>query len=87
VRASYRVFLPTAVAVILGLIGWWGLGSPEAPAQERPHPIRWEYKLIGYHPVLENMQKELDKAGADGWEVCAATSGPVQHVVMKRPRR
>lgn len=82
-----RPFVLAALAAA-AVFSWWGLRSPAAPVgEERTHPVRWEYRLIAYHPVLENMQKELDKAGQDGWEVTGTMSGAVQHIILKRPRR
>jgi hypothetical protein len=90
----FRVFAPAALVAAIGILGWWGLASPSpAPAEERPHvvpvevSIHWEYKLLAYHPVLENMEKELNKLGLDGWEVSGVSSGAVQQVILKRPRR
>jgi hypothetical protein len=91
---QFRVFVPAALVAVIGILGWWGLASPpQAPAEERPHvvpvevPIHWEYKLLAYHPVLENMEKELNKLGQDGWEVAGVSSGAVQQVILKRARR
>jgi hypothetical protein len=90
----FRVFLPAALVAALGMLGWWGLATPsKAPAKEQPHAppieisLRWEYKLLAYHPVLENMEKELNKLGQDGWEVSGVSNGAIQQVILKRPRR
>ncbi len=91
----FRVFVPAALVAALGILGWWGLASPaKAPAEERPHgppaieiALRWEYRLLAYHPVLENMEKELNKLGQDGWEVAGVSNGAIQQVILKRPRR
>lgn len=90
----YRVFVPAALVAAIGMLGWWGLATPaKAPAEERARvvpvevPLRWEYKLLAYHPILENMEKELDKLGQDGWEVSGVSNGAVQQVILKRPRR
>ncbi len=91
-----RVFVPAALIAAMGMLGWWGLASPaKAPADERERPrvvpveipIRWEYKMLAYHPILENMEKELNKLGMDGWEVSGVSSGAVQQVILKRPHR
>jgi hypothetical protein len=89
----FRIFLPAALIAGLGMVGWWGLAAPsKAPAVEQPHvvpvevPLRWEYKLLAYHPVLENMEKELNKLGQDGWEVSGVSNGAIQQVILKRPR-
>ena len=90
----FRAFAPAALVAAIGILGWWGLASPShAPAEERPHVVpvevsfRWEYKLLAYHPVLENMEKELNKLGQDGWEVSGVSNGAIQQVILKRPRR
>jgi len=94
VSRPYRVFVPAALVAAIGMLGWWGLATPaKAPAEERARvvpvevPLRWEYKLLAYHPILENMEKELDKLGQDGWEVSGVSNGAVQQVILKRPRR
>jgi hypothetical protein len=91
---SFRVFAPAALIAAFGILGWWGLTSPsKAPAHDQPHvvpvevPLHWEYKLLAYHPVLENMEKELNKLGQDGWEVTGVSNGAIQQVILKRPRR
>jgi hypothetical protein len=89
---SYGVFVAGLLLAASACCGWWLVGSPaQAPAEERRGPVpaiipvKWEYRLIGYHPVLENMEKELNKAGQDGWEAVGSTNGAVQHIIMKRP--
>ncbi|HEV3384845.1 MAG TPA: hypothetical protein VG097_08510 [Gemmata sp.] len=91
---QFRVFVPAALIAAIGMLGWWGLASPsKAPAEERPHvgpvevPLHWEYKMLAYHPILENMEKELNKLGIDGWEVAGVSNGAVQQVILKRAHR
>jgi hypothetical protein len=90
----FRIFVPAVLVAALGMLCWLGLASPSmAPADERPHvppveiPLHWEYKLLAYHPILENMEKELNKLGQDGWEVSGVSNGAIQQVILKRPRR
>lgn len=91
----FRVFVPATLVAALAILTWWGLASPsKAPAVEGPRPVppvevpfHWEYKLLAYHPVLENMEKELNKLGQDGWEVSGVSNGAIQQVILKRPRR
>ena len=90
----FRVFIPAALVAALGMLSWWGFASAsKVPSEERPRvvpveiPLHWEYKLLAYHPILENMEKELNKLGQDGWEVSGVSSGAVQQVILKRPRR
>jgi len=90
----FRVFVPAVLVASLGMLGWLSFASlSKAPAEELPHapPVevsfRWEYKLLAYHPVLENMEKELNKLGQDGWEVSGVSNGAIQQVILKRPRR
>jgi hypothetical protein len=91
---QFRVFAPAALITAIGMLGWWGLASPsKAPAEERPRvvpvevPLHWEYRLLAYHPILENMEKELNKLGVDGWEVAGVSNGAVQQVILKRAHR
>ena len=91
---SFRLFLPATLVVAIAVAAIWGLVSPsQAPAEERPRVIpvevypHWEYRLLAYHPVLENMEKELNKLGQDGWEACGVSNGAIQQVILKRPRR
>lgn len=89
---SLRYTVPATLILAMGVLGGWWLATP-APAGEPPHigPIevhsRWEYKLLAYHPILENMEKELDKLGLEGWEVAGVSNGAIQQVILKRPRR
>jgi hypothetical protein len=93
VSRQFRVFAPAVLIAAIGMLGWWSLASPaKAPAEERQRvvpvevPFHWEYKLLAYHPILENMEKELNKLGQDGWEVTGVSSGAVQQVILKRAR-
>ncbi len=49
---------------------------------------RWQYKVVEYKPTLmggvkpEEMQAELDKLGATGWELVSLTpTMPLNHLV------
>lgn len=90
---SLRLLAPTALIAALGMLGWWGLGSSsQATEQPRvvvtvPPHVHWEYHLVAYHPILENMEKELNKMGEEGWEVAGVSNGAIQQVILKRPRR
>ena len=90
----FRLFVPAALVAALGMLGWLGFAAPtKAPAEEHPRVVpvegslHWEYRLLAYHPVLENMEKELNKLGEDGWEVSGVSNGAIQQVILKRPRR
>jgi hypothetical protein len=90
----FRNLIPAFLVASIGLIGWSSFASPaKAPAGEPPHgppielAVHWEYRLLAYHPVLENMEKELNKLGHDGWEVSGVSNGAIQQVILKRPHR
>ncbi len=90
---SLRLLAPTVLIAALGTFGWWCLAAPsQATEQPRlivpvePH-VHWEYRLVAYHPILENMEKELNKMGQDGWEVAGVSNGAIQQVILKRPHR
>jgi transcriptional regulator with XRE-family HTH domain len=60
--------------------------------EEKPMPQKWEYKMVETKDRTA-LQPELDKAGADGWELVSATSmfntmmTKVLHTLFfKRPR-
>jgi hypothetical protein len=91
---TFRLFVPAVlIAAAVGVAAWSFVAPAKAPAVEPPHlvpvevPIHFEYKLLAYHPILENMEKELNKLGHDGWEVCGVSSGAVQQVILKRAHR
>lgn len=41
--------------------------------EEKPMPQKWEYRVVETKD-RKALQSELDKAGADGWELVSATS-------------
>ena len=60
--------------------------------EEKPMPQKWEYKMVETKDRTA-LQPELDKAGADGWELVSVTSmfntmmTKVLHTLFfKRPR-
>ena len=53
----------------------------------RPVAQHWEYKVISAE-MYKELQPELDKAGADGWEVVSAINRDLYAtVVLKRPKQ
>ena len=60
--------------------------------EEKTMPQKWEYKVVETKD-RKALQSELDKAGADGWELASATSmfnammtTVVHTMFFKRPR-
>ena len=63
-----------------------GLSQPRLTGQEKvkePERRAWEYAVRSFAD-----EKELNRMGEEGWEVCAATTAPTgaRHVYLKRSR-
>jgi hypothetical protein len=81
------------LAAVCGLIlavAWFS----RAPvgAQEKPNPAaqKWEYKVV-LPAILDDPrenQDQLNKLGAEGWDLCAArVGGGPSYFILKRPKR
>lgn len=75
----------------------WGAHPPQAPAEQwgreqQPGWPLWEYKVLDA-PAAFTLEKELNRLGGEGWELCGVDSDPAHKVakgnlyVFKRPRR
>jgi hypothetical protein len=66
-----KVFLAVALVVALCVVGF---------TQSQPKPQQWEYKYTANF-------KDLDKLGADGWELVAVEgNGAASTYYLKRPK-
>lgn len=73
------IAIVSVVAVCLSL----NLGAPQAAYQREAPMTRWEYRLVS----ITDGQREFNRLGADGWELCAISgAGNPQGVLFfKRP--
>jgi hypothetical protein len=74
-----------AVAAAVGYSVVAFLVTPSAPAQDKPAVAGWEYRYVTADRTGET---QLNKAGADGWELAGSfqLNGTTAEFVLKRPR-
>ena len=62
---------------------------PRATAQTGAGRVRWEYRCVseGDYSSVEDIVGQLNKAGAEGWELVATgnRTSTTSHFCMKRP--
>ena len=72
-----RLYLSLLMGVLLCLAGWTAHAQLSRNSSTRPV---WEYTYNTCRP------QELNAAGAQGWELVAATSGGADYCYMKRAK-
>ena len=76
-KTYHRLFVVAAL-LALGAACWSGLGSAaqekgkEDKAVAKPDSSKWEYKIA--HWTDDEMSKEMNRLGDEGWELVATTS-------------
>jgi hypothetical protein len=77
-----RSFLAVAfvAALVITSMFLWGPVFAQDKAKVAPAPMKWEYKVIivggGPHVDAADMEKSLNKLGAEGWD-CVGTVSEV----------
>jgi len=86
---SLSLRLLVLALLVIG-VGFWSGQQSAAPAQEKkdmPAAVtKWEYKVVAETPN----EREMNKLGADGWELVGFTLDPApafRYQVFKRPKR
>lgn len=77
-------YLGLLLAALVVVVGFQTLSRADAPAGA----TKWEYKILSqeifdYGKDDKKMEAELNKAGADGWELVTLFGG----AVLKRPAK
>jgi hypothetical protein len=70
-----RLLVVLGAVLVLCVVGLSGRANVAAPAPA----IKWEYKSIVVNGIGDKTEKELNKAGADGWELAGVFSD-IRHV-------
>ncbi len=80
-RRTLFIAVAIVVAVAAGFL--LNVGAPQAAYQREAPLTRWEYRLVS----ITDGQREFNRLGADGWELCAISgAGNPQGVLFfKRP--
>ncbi len=76
---KYVAVLLASLVVVLGV---HSISRADAPAGV----TKWEYK-VERGTAFDEMTEPLNKAGADGWEVCGVgVGGRIKNILLKAPR-
>ena len=83
-----RFVLPLALGFVAGCLVV-DVYVPRANAQASAGRARWEYRCVseGDYTSLEDVVTQLNKVGAEGWELVATgnRTSTTSHFCLKRP--
>lgn len=83
-----RNLVIVALVAALVVVTCWNQSTGQVAVPAKPAAVKWEYKFATC-PKLEQSPVDLNKLGADGWELCISQSlgneGEFYALVLKRP--